>query len=236
MNKLENKVAVITGASDGLWKAIATKLIEKWAIVIGIARTEEKLLATQKLLGDNFKPYTADLSNLDQLENVYNKILSEYSEIDILVNNAAIWFEGSIEEHNLDVLHSLIMTNIFGVMWSIQKIYPWMKKRKSGQILNINSTAGVDICKEWAPYSWTKYAITRYTQWLNQEATENNVKVMQIHPGGMDTNIFESFKKWYGKQDWMMDKNKVADLVIIMLSQDNDVVIDSLVVRKLGMI
>jgi len=236
MEKMKNQIVVITWASDWLWKVVSEKMIGKWAVVLWIARNVKKLEKVKKELWDNFIIYQADLSDKQQLNDVYDKILSDYKKIDILINNAAIWHEWNIEEHNLDILESLIMTNTFGVMWSVFKIYPWMKKNKKWQILNINSTAWVDICPDRAPYAWTKFAITWYTKWLYEEASKYWVKVMQIHPGWMDTNIFESFKKWYWKKERMMDKSYVADVIVDMLSKPDDVVIDTLVIRKKWMI
>jgi len=234
--KFKNQIIIVTGASDGLWKAISKILIFEWAIVLWIGRTAKKLENVEKEFWKNFVGYQADLSKKDDLDRVYNEIFSSYKKIDILINNAAIWHEWSIEEHDLSVLESLVMTNIFAVMWSVFKVYPSMKKNGRWQILNINSTAWVDICPERAPYSWTKFAITGYTKGLYEEASKFGVKVMQIHPGWMDTNIFEKFKKWYGKQEWMMDKNIVAKIIVDILSKPDEIVLDGLVVRKKWMI
>lgn len=229
-----DRVCVVTWASDGLWKAVTKKLLLHGATVIWIAKTAKKVSLVQKELWDRFYWYCGDLSDAISLDKLYDLILKEHSKIDILINNAAIWHEWSVEEHSLAVLQSLLMTNVFSAMWSVHKILPLMKQYGWWQILNVNSIAGIDISKDWSPYAGTKYALDGYSKWLSQEAAAHNVKVMQIYPWWMDTNIFESFQSWYGKHDWMMDKEKVADIMITMLSQPQDMVIDSLVVRKFG--
>ncbi len=227
-----DKIIIITWASDGLWKAISKRFISLWAIVIGIGKNNTKLNKTSQELWANFHAFQCDLRNKEELDKTYNKILQQFPIIDILINNAGIWYEWSIVEHNLNVLQDLIMTNIFSVMWSIYKIFPSMQKNKSGQILNINSTSWIDICKDRAPYSWTKFAITWYTKWLSEEARQYGIKVMQLYPGWMNTNIFETYQQGYGIQEWMMDKEKIVDLIIQMLSQPEDIIIDNMIVRK----
>ncbi len=227
-----NKVCIVTWASDGLWKVVAGKLLWYGATVIWIGKSEDKISSVQQELWERFFGYHGDLSDASSLDELYNSIIDAHPKIDILINNAAKWHEGSVEEHGLATLQSLIMTNIFSVMWSIYKIFPIMKAQRTWQILNINSIAWIDICKERSPYAWTKYAVDGYTKWLSEEAAEYHIKVMQIYPWGMDTNIFESFQPWYGKHSWMMKKEKVADLIVSMLSQPEDMIIDSLVVRK----
>ena len=228
----ENKVVLITWASDGLGRATAERFINLWAVVIGIAKTQEKLDALASELWNNFYSFHADLSNKNELNIVYDTIWKQFPVIDVLINNAAIWYEWSVLDHDLDILQSLIMTNIFSVMWSVYKALPRMRKNKSGQILNINSIAGVDGCKDRSPYSGTKFAITWYTKWLGEEAAQYGVKVMQLHPWWMNTNIFESYQPWYGLHDWMMDKERVVDVIITMLSQPEDMIVESVVVRK----
>lgn len=229
-----DRVCIVTWASDGLWKAVTQKLLLLGATVVGIAKTAEKLSLVQKEFWDRFHWYCGDLSDAVSLDNLYTTILTEHNKVDILVNNAAIWYEWGIEEHSLAVLQSLLMANVFSTMGSIHKVFPIMKKHGWWQILNVNSIAWIDVCKERSPYAGTKYAIDGYSKWLSHEAAEHNIKVMQIYPWWMDTNIFESFQSGYGKHDWMMDKEKVADLIVMMLSQPQDMCIDSLVVRKFG--
>ena len=232
----KNSTIIVTWAGDWLWKALTKRLHWLWAIVIWVSKTQSKLDQLQNELSERFFPFQCNLSQKDQLNNVYDTILKQFPVIDILVNNAAIRYEWPIWNHDLDTLQSLVMTNIFWVMWSVYKILPGMKEHRRGQILNINSTAWIDICKDRSPYAWTKFAITGYTKWLYEECAEYGIKVMQFHPWWMNTNIFETFKEWYGNHDWMMDKEKIVDILIVMLSQSNDMVIDSVVVRKIGKI
>lgn len=226
------KTALVTWASSWLGKSISQKLIEWWAKVIGVARNKEKLENTAKELWNNFSFYQADLSDKDSLEETFDTIVAEVEAIDILINNAWIRHQWTTEEHSLDVLQQLLLTNVFWVMWVINKIFPLMKKQKKWSILTINSLAWVEGNKDWSPYCWTKHALTWYIKYFREEAAEHWIKVTQIHPWWMNTNIFETFKDWYWTQDWMMDKDNVADVVLFMLSQPDDMNIDSLVVRK----
>ncbi len=227
------KTAILTWASSWLGKSIAWKLIAQGVTVIALARTEEKLQQVQnEFWAEHYHYFVADISDKASIKNVAIQILATYDTIDLLINNAGIWHQGSTEEHSLDVLEQLLATNVFGVMGMINAFYPAIKKQKHGCIFTVNSLAGVEGNKDRSAYCGTKHALTGYMKYFREEAAADGIKVMQIHPWGMNTSLFETFKSGFGEQERMMDKEKVADIVLFMISQPADMNIDTLVVRK----
>ena len=231
---LNNKTILITWASDWLGKSLAKQCIDLWAKVIGIGRTASKVESTQQQLGEYFYGYTADLSQADECTHVFQSIINEYNNIDILVNNIGIRHEGPFLDHDLTTLESLLMTNVFGVMATINQIYPIMKQQGHGQILTVNSLAGINVGPNRSPYTATKFALNGFITSFAEEAQDHNIKVSQIFPWGMNTNLFETYKEWFGEQWRMMDKDDVAKIIINMLSQPDDLLISAATIKKFG--
>ncbi len=239
---LKDKVVLITGGSKGLGKAVALKLAEKGANLALLARGEEELKKAVVEIRQKFQTkvegYICDVSRPEQVQDTVKNIIKDFARIDILINNAGIWWEGDLEEHSDKKLRELFETNTLGYIYMVKYVTPIMKKQKGGQILNVASVVGADIEDEWsefAPYTATKHAVRAFTESIRKEYAKDNIKVMAIYPSGMDTEIFESAGFHYGKNaEWMMKKEKVADIIVCMLSQPADVVLNHIEVRKLG--
>ncbi len=236
---LKDKVVLITGGSKGLGKAVALKLAERGTNLALLARSEEVLNKTVAEIKKKFQTkvegYTCDVSKPEQVQDTIKNIIKDFSRIDILINNAGIWWEGDLEEHSDKKLRELFEINTLGYIYMVKYVTPIMKKQKGGQILNVVSVAGIDYEPGWAPYTTTKHAVRAFTESIRKVYAKDNIKVMAIYPPGMDTEIFESAGFHYGKNaEWMMKKEKVADIIIYMLSQPTDVVLNHVEVRKLG--
>jgi NADP-dependent 3-hydroxy acid dehydrogenase YdfG len=143
-----------------------------------------------------------------------------------------MWHQWPTEDHSLEHLEQLLATNVFGTMWMINKIFPLMKKQKNWIIFTTNSLAWVEWHKDRSPYCASKRALTWYLKYFREEAAEYGIKVMQIHPGGMNTSLFDKFDDRTWQQAWKMDKDHVADVIVFMLSQPDDMSLETVVVRK----
>ena len=201
---LKGKTAVITGGSRGLGLNIASLLSKRGVNVVVVARTERDLKKVANEIGGEY--YVCDITNSKQCNNVVQKIIKKHRKIDILINNAGIWHEGSFEKHSEEILKNLFDVNIIGMMNFTKRVVSHMKKKKNGQILNVSSTAGIVPSKDWGPYTATKYAVRGFTDSLKLELDEFGIKVIGFYPGGMNTSLFKDsgFPKEYGK-GWMMD-------------------------------
>ena len=143
-----NKVIIITGAANGVGKAVATILKDKNLILID--EDKDNLVALSNSLNANY--YVCDLSDDTQIKNMVENIKNKYDKIDCLINCAGMWISGDIsklelpvfdEMNDLSRIRKVIDTNVFGTIAMIKSIFPIMKNQGYGQIININSQSGV---------------------------------------------------------------------------------------------
>ena len=191
--KLENKIVLITGASRGLGKAIALRLAKEKVKLALIARTEKDLKAVKEeieKLGSCSEYFLCDVSDGEQVKLVFEKIVKKFGKIDVLINNAGIWYQGPTTAHACQKIKQLFEVNIIGMVYCTKEVISIMKKHKGGQILNVISGAGLHPSGEWGVYSGTKYAERGFTDSLKEELKGTGIKVMSFYPSGMDTNLF----------------------------------------------
>ena len=225
---------------------MASKIIERKVISLdesqakmaaagwGKEALEKTLAQIQKISQAKAKIYSCDVSDPKQVKTTIEQIKADFGRIDILINNAAIWWQGELEEHSDEKLQELFNINTLGYIYTIKYVLPTMKQQKSGQILNVVSIAGVDYEAGWAPYVATKHAVRAFIESVRKEYAKYNIKVMGIYPPGMATEIFESAGFHYGRADWMTDPKDIAEIILFMLSQPKDIVLNHVEIRKLG--
>ncbi len=177
------KIVLLTGASGGLGSAIAKHLSQNNYKVYGTGR--------KKVSSDDFTWVYMDLSDSSSIEKTIETILSKESKIDILINNAGIGMTGSIEESKPEEVRKIFEVNFFGMLYTIQKVLPFMRRQKSGIIINISSIAGYTGLPFRGFYSATKSAVMRMTEALSSEVKQFGIKVIDIAPGDFQTNIAE---------------------------------------------
>ncbi len=176
-----SKVVLLTGASGGLGTAIAKHLSEKNYIVYGTSR--------QPHTSPYYTWIPMDLSDADSIDEAVKQVLSKENRIDILINNAGIGITGSVEETSIEDIKHVFNVNVFGVVQTIQKVLPMMRKQQSGTIINISSIAGYTGLPFRGFYSATKSAVMRMSEALSSEVKSFNIKVIDIAPGDFQTNI-----------------------------------------------
>lgn len=146
----ENKVVLITGASSGIGKETTKTPIKSGYKVYAVARRLEQMNDLQALGGF---PMIMDITKEDDIDTVVNHIVEQEGKIDILINNAGYATQGPVEQVPVDEAHRMFEVNLFGLGMLTQKILPYMRARKSGQIINISSGAGKYILR-WALSMW----------------------------------------------------------------------------------
>ena len=226
MQSLKDKVVIITGASYGLGNVIAKRVAEEGAKLAIIARSQDKLQQTQNELessGTVCKYYTCDLTDSDSITNAVNNIKEDFVQVDILINNAGIWYEGPTTEHPKEKITQLYKTNIIGLIEMCQEVIPTMQKQKSGQILNIASLAGIEPSADWGVYSGSKHAVRGFTDSLRLEVENMGIKVMGFYPPGMNTELFNKSGFEKSNEPWMTNVNDIAEIITFMLKQPSDV-------------
>jgi NAD(P)-dependent dehydrogenase (short-subunit alcohol dehydrogenase family) len=191
MGRLENKVAVITGAADGIGFAIARAMAGEGArVVLGDVQDERGEAAAQSIR-DNSGTATfrhCDVSRFEDVSALVEAAVGEHGGIDILVNNAAVAIGGMpIHEMTLEQWDRLIAVNLSSVFYGCKAALPHMIKAKGGAIINMASAQGHIGLDGWTAYSGAKGAIMSMTRQMAVEFGKHNVRVNSISPGTIDT-------------------------------------------------
>lgn len=190
------KTILITGATSGFGKAIATLFASNgWKIII-TGRREERLLNLQEALrkkyGVEVLALNFDIRNRDLTLNELSNLPKEFTDVDVLVNNAGLALGlSSIDEGDVDEWEQMIDTNVKGMLYAIRAIAPGMRARKSGHIINIGSTAGKEAYKNGNVYCATKHAVEAITKGTRADLLPYNVKVTSVCPGMAETEFSE---------------------------------------------
>ena len=191
---LNDKVAVVTGASAGLGLAFARALIAKGAQVFGLSRRPEKLEAIRDELGERFHPLPCDVTDEVQVKRVFEAVKREAGRLDILINNAGLGKFGRVDELPVDHWTVQMETNLGGVFRCTREAVPLMKQQNAkhgfgGHIVNIASIAGLIGNPQLSAYNATKFGLRGFSEALMKELREDNIKVTCICPGSGATNF-----------------------------------------------
>ena len=192
MSKLLGKVAIITGASRGLGRAIAIELGKEGAsVVINYSKDEEgakETLEALRELGVVAYAIKRDVSSFEGAEEIINKTLEHFGKVDIVVNNAARSTLGLFMDATREDIEGLISTNLLGAMYLTKLAIPHMLG-KGGAVLNISSMWGEVGASCEVLYSTSKGGLNLFTKALAKEMAPSNVRVNAIAPGVIDTKM-----------------------------------------------
>ena len=197
--KKVNKVALITGASRGIGKAIAIELARNDIDVIVNSEksvTEGNETANEiKKLGRRSIYIQADVSNPDEVKKMIQEIIKSFGRIDILVNNAGITLDKRLENMTPDQWNKVISINLTGVYNCTSSVLSYMRKQNGGRIINISSVIGETGNIGQANYAASKGGIISFTKALAKECSVDNVLVNAIAPGFIKTKMLETIPK-----------------------------------------
>lgn len=193
MIKFDDKVALITGGSRGIGAATAV-LFAKLGADVAInyfsnSEEAEKVKAEIEKLGRKCLVVKADVGKRADCEKLVESTISQYDKIDCLVNNAGIWTEAAIENMTDDILDRTVDVNIKGCFYMTTAAVPHMKKRKSGNIVFVSSTAGQRGEAWHSHYAASKGALISLTKSLCSELAPDGIRVNCVAPGWVDTDM-----------------------------------------------
>ncbi len=190
---LQNKVALITGASSGIGEATAKAFVNEGAKVVLAARSVEKLNKVASILQTaDVLNIPTDITNLESVHNLVAKTLSTYQKIDILINNAGIGLNTPIETMKLNDFRILMETNVFGPLTLIQAVIPEMIKNGEGTIINISSMITRIVTSRSGGYRASKLALNGISDAARYELKKYNIRVVTVFPGLTATNFFSN--------------------------------------------
>lgn len=188
--KLEGKTVLITGSSHGLGYVLAKVFLEEKCNVIICGRDEKLLdLSYKNLLGksNNVTAFKCDVTKRDEVKNLVNKAIEVYGSVDVLVNNAGIIHVGPFENMSVQDFEDAMKVHFWAPLYTTLEVLDYMKKRKSGRIVNISSIGGKVHVPHLLPYVASKFALTGFSNALGTELKKYGIKVTTINPGLMRT-------------------------------------------------
>lgn len=196
--QLQDKVAIVTGASRGIGAAIAQKFCEEGANVMLCSRSEASVAAVAEPLaekGFNAKFVQADVSQKNDVEALINLTLNEYSRIDILVNNAGITRDTLLMRMKDEDWDAVLHSNLTGTMYCARAVLRTMMRQKSGRIINVSSVIGLMGNAGQANYAASKAGIIGLTKSLAKEIGSRGITVNAIAPGFIATDMTADFSE-----------------------------------------
>ncbi|MEX0662516.1 MAG: SDR family oxidoreductase [Balneolaceae bacterium] len=229
---IENKVAIVTGASSGIGYEFSKKLVEKGATVYGLARSEDKLKKIKTELGDTFIPVKMDVTQSGDLEKWVNSTFKNFPSPDILVNNAGLAHFGNVDELSLVDWETMMNTNVNGIFYLTRLIVPLMKKSGQGShIINIASVAGLLGNPQLSGYNASKFAVRGFSEALFKELRYDQIKVTCMYPGSTATSFFDDVG---GTHKNMMQGSDVADTLVHIIETPDNFLINEIMLRPLN--
>lgn len=214
-NKLEGKVAIITGASSGIGEATAIALANEGATVVLAARRGDRLntlagkIATS---GGKALAIITDVTDEAQVQNLVHKTKTELGRIDILVNNAGIAAVGAIDGGNTADWKEMINLNLLGLLYVTHAVLPILKAQGAGHIVNLSSVAGRTARAGIGVYNATKWGVNGFSEALRQEVCKHHIRVTIIEPGLVNTEINDRISDPVAKQNMEERRRSVIPL------------------------
>jgi len=219
METLTDKVAVVTGGTRGIGRAIAERLLREGARVAICGRTQQSVehaVSEMKPLGNIFG-HPADVTNLNEVGKFFQAVVREFGGIDILINNTGEGVFRKVAEMTPEDWHRNIDLNLNGPYYCSHEALHLFQKRGGGFIVNISSLAGKNAFTGGAGYNASKFGLNGFSEAMMLDHRHDNVRVSYIIPGSVDTEFSGDPSKRAGDTSWMIAPEDVADVVACVL-------------------
>ena len=224
---IKNKVAVVTGASDGLGKQISLKLAKEGASLALVARNEEKLNEVKKEAEKLGSPkvicYPCDIQDKEQIKKTVQKIEVDFNEVQILLNIAGIWQKlNLLEDIPEEEVDSVINSDLTGMIHMTRLMLPILKRQDEAIIINDSSKSGVTAQPGQSVYTAAKWGVRGFTEVLKEDLKDTNVRVAAIYQGGTDTEMFNKTGEHFNQEKFIKPE-ELANVIIFMLTRPSGI-------------
>ena len=243
MKKQTRKTAIISGASSGIGRAVAIRLLEDNWNIIGFSYDKLDCRALQQTLqrsynSNRFLILVADVTKLSQMKRMVQQANKKFGTLDAVINSAGIGYYSDCDTIDARALTRMVDINICGVMNLTAAVVKIMKRQKSGLVINIVSTAGKSVSAHGVFYGATKFAIMGYSEGIRRELKPFGIRVTTVCPGLTKTAFLTAAQIAYRKKHiWketvplMLSVDDVSGAVSFICSQPDSVIVEDLTVR-----
>jgi ribitol 2-dehydrogenase len=231
---LNGKVALVTGASSGIGRAMAKALAAEGAKVVLVGRSAERLGKVASEIGGDTLTIAADLTKPAEVDRTVAEAIGKFGRIDVLLPNAGLYIPGDVAEGNPDAWDELLSINVNSVFRLVRAVLPAMIERKGGHIIVTSSIAGHQAL-HWEPvYSASKHAIQSFVHGLRRQVAAHNIRVGEVAPGVVLNELWgytdpKAIDAKVESREGIRSED-VADAVIYMLTRPANVTIRDLVI------
>ena len=236
MNRLKGKIAVVTGSSSGIGKAMALRFAQEGATVVVAARRIDKCeetVAQIESAGGRALALQTDIADEPQVDRLIAETIRRYGRLDILVNNAGIFGGRRLAETSTDSFDDVMRTNVRGTFFCCRAGFAQMKKQGGGMIINMSSVAGVQAWSGTGTYSASKHAIMALTKSLADEGRPYRIKVSAICPGGVADELVDATAEARAASE-KIDPFDIAEAALYLACLGPQAVVHQLVVDRMG--
>jgi 3-oxoacyl-[acyl-carrier protein] reductase len=232
--RLDGKVALVTGGSRGIGRAIALALGREGAAVVLAARSAETLAAAAELVrraGGRAEPVVTELASEQSIRNLVRATEDKFGRLDILINNAGITHSARLDETRTEDLDRCWAINARAPFILCREALPLLKKAEAGYIVNISSVVGVKGYPLQSAYTASKHALRGMSISLAEELRGTNIRVHVLCPGGVDTGMVGNVRPDINKED-LIGPDEIAELVLYLVTHRGNAVVDELHIRR----
>ncbi|MFC6999538.1 3-ketoacyl-ACP reductase [Rufibacter roseus] len=228
MESLKGKTALITGAGKGIGRAVALALAKEGVNTALLARTEkdlQKVAAEIEAFGVETCVVTADVTDINSVNEAVEQVQLDLGFIDILINNAGTAAFGKFLDLEPEEWERIIKVNLLGPYYVTRAVLPSMISKKTGDILNISSTAGQRGAAVTSAYSASKFGLIGMTESLMQEVRKHNIRVTSLTPSTVATDLAVELKLTDGNPEKVMQPEDFAEFLVCQLKLNRRVFI-----------
>lgn len=234
--KLQNKIAVITGAGKGIGKATTELFLREGAKVILTSRNQsdlDEIISQNENKKESISVISGDISKESTIDKVIDETISRYGKLDVLVNNAGFGIFDNLVDSKLEDFDAVFNTNVRALYLLTKGFLPHMIKEQSGTIINIASVAGKQGFATGSIYCASKHAVMGLSRALMLEVRQYNIRVAAICPGSVATDFFrtESQTILGSSKESVLQAEEIAETILLTASLPENAMISEIEIR-----